>query len=102
MAKDAEFRLKDSGEILRDLAAHQGLAYRQYGEALEKFGSGKINAGELFKTAGDLYFKEAGRVSSGLFEAAVSIFQGVLGGVGLRTIEEDAARDTHNAAALKQ
>jgi hypothetical protein len=79
MAKEAESILKKGGDALREAAAHQGMAYRSYGEALEKFGKGEIDATDLFKTAGDLYFKEVGRVGASLFGAGTNLIGNVLG-----------------------
>ena len=44
-----------------------------------KFGSGEIDASELFKTAGDLYFKEVGQIGADLFEASTEVFSSALG-----------------------
>jgi len=97
MAQEAESLLSKGSDVLRELASHQGLAYRQYGEALVKFGSGEINASELFKTAGDLYFKEVGQIGAGLFEASTEVFSSALGTAGLRLTKESDTRK-HPAA----
>jgi hypothetical protein len=90
MAQETDSLLKKGGDVLREIASHQGAAYRQYGEALEKFGTGEMNAGELLKTAGDLYFREVGRIGAGLFEASTEAISRALGGTGLAPDEAKA------------
>lgn len=79
---------KSSDEVLREIAAHQGAAYRAYGDALERFGQGTLNTSGLLKEAGDLYFKEAGRVASGLFSAATEVYSSALGAIGARVLPD--------------
>jgi hypothetical protein len=86
MTTPAESARKNSGEVLREIAAHQGAAYRAYGEALERFGEGTLNTSGLLKEAGDLYFKEAGRVASGLFCAVTELYSSALGTIGARVL----------------
>jgi hypothetical protein len=86
MTTPTESARKSSGEVLREIATHQGAAYRAYGEALERFGHGSLNTSGLLKEAGDLYFREAGRVASGLFSAATEVYSSALGVIGARVL----------------
>jgi hypothetical protein len=52
----------EASRLLRDLAVHQGLAYCTYGEALQRFGKRDIGWTDLFRTSGDIYYREATRV----------------------------------------
>ena len=90
MAQEADSFLKKGGDVLRELASHQGAAYRQYGEALQKYGAGEIDAGKLVKAAGDLYFAEVGRVSSSLFSASSEVVNWALGKVGVEAFDQAA------------
>jgi hypothetical protein len=90
MAQEAESALGRSGQVLRELASHQGAAYRRYGEALEKFGAGELAATELFKTAGDLYLKEAERVAASAFQAGVDVFSFALGKAGVKPLDDES------------
>jgi hypothetical protein len=65
--------------VLREVATHQGGAYKEYGAALEKYGAGEIGAADLFKAAGDLYFREVGSLGANLFAAGTNLFSSVLG-----------------------
>ena len=80
MPKNGRNMLQDGRDMLREAAFHQGEAYRHYGEALEQYSAGEISAGDLFKTAGDLYFKEIGRLGAHLFEIETSMVTRILGG----------------------
>ena len=93
MAQEVDALQKKGGDILRELAIHQATAYRSYGEALEKFGSGKSSATELFKTAGDLYFREVGHIGAGLFAAASEMVSWALGKTIPGTKSGDLAED---------
>jgi len=91
MAQETNSSLKKGGDVLRELANHQGAAYRRYGEALQKFGAGETSASDLFKVAGDLYFQEAGRISAGLFAASSEVFTWALGRAGIDVTTDGAA-----------
>ena len=90
MAHEAELALGKSGQVLRELASYQGAAYRRYGEALEKFGAGELAASELFKTAGDLYFREAERVAASAFRVGVDVFSFALGKAGVKPLQDQS------------
>jgi hypothetical protein len=92
-----------AGHALRKLAADQGAAYRAYGQALERFGSGEINAGELFRFVGDLYFKEAGRAASGLFNAIAEGVSRGLSSAGVQVLDlaENRNGKAQDAAAIR-
>jgi hypothetical protein len=86
MADPTETVRSKGSEVLREIAAHQGAAYRAYGEALERFSTGSLNPSDLLKEAGDLYYREAGRVASGLFSAYTEVYAQVLDTVGARIL----------------
>jgi len=78
MSDPADTVRKKGEDVLRELAVHQGVAYRSYGEALARYGEGSLNTADLLKEAGDLYYKEAGRIASGLFSAYADLLAGGL------------------------
>jgi hypothetical protein len=86
MTDSAETVRKKSGEVFRELAAHQGAAYRSYGDALVRFGEGSLNTSDLLKEAGDLYYREAGRVASSLFSGFAELFAGGLDLAGAKIL----------------
>jgi hypothetical protein len=102
MAQEVDTLMKKGGDILRELAVHQGSAYRRYGEALEKFGSGESSATELFKTAGDLYFREAGHIGAGLFAAASEVVNWALGKAIPGTTSGDVPVDPQPAVKIRR
>ena len=66
--------LDQGGRVLRELARQQGLAYRTYGEALQRFGEQQIGWTELFKTSGDIYFKETAQAVWSLIRANANVY----------------------------
>jgi hypothetical protein len=86
MSNSTETARRKGSDVLREMAVHQAAAYRAYGEALERFGNGSLNSSDLFKEAGDLYYREAGRVASGLFSAYTEVYVQVLDSVGAKVL----------------
>jgi hypothetical protein len=84
--------LDEATRVVRELATNQGLAYASYGEALQRFGENRIGAAELFKAAGELYFKEAVQTAWSLVRADLNIYAGMLNLTPRRT--PDAAKAT--------
>ena len=78
--------LGEGTRVLREIAVQQGLAYRTYGEALERFGEAKIGWPELMKTSGDLYAKEAVRTIWSLIRADTNIFSWMLSLAGAKPV----------------
>jgi hypothetical protein len=76
--------------LVREFAAHQGEAYRAYGEALERFGNGELGVVDVVKTASDVYFNEVGRFASGLAEAGATISELLLNAAGARVLKPGA------------
>jgi hypothetical protein len=76
MSDPVETVRKKGGDLFRELATHQGIAYRSYGEALARYGEGSLKFPDLVKEAGDLYYREAGRIASSLFSAVAEVFAG--------------------------
>lgn len=103
MSNPAETARRKSSEVFREIAAHQGAAYRAYGEALERFGNGSLSSSDLFKEAGDLYYREAGRVASGLFSAYTDVYALALESVGARvlSVKGEAADHVSKPAETK-
>lgn len=98
MADPAETARKKSSEVFRELAVHQGEAYRSYGEALTRFGEGSLNTSDLLKTAGDIYYREAGRAASSLFSAFTELLAGGLDLAGVKVLSQAEAEDGAPAA----
>ena len=93
MADSADTLRKKSNEVLRELAVHQGAAYRSYGEALARYGDGDLTAAELLREAGDLYYKEAGRVASSLFSAYTGLITAGLDVAGVKISDKEESAD---------
>ena len=94
MTDSADTVRKKSGEVLRELALHQGAAYRSYGEALARYGDGSLTTAELLKEAGDLYYTEAGRVASSLFSAYTGLITAGLDVAGVKMSDKDGSADS--------
>jgi hypothetical protein len=101
MSDPADSVRKKSGEFLRELAAHQGVAYRSYSEALARYGEGSSNISDLMKEAGDLYYREAGRVASGLFAAFTEAFSSSLDRAKSEIAEDSKPVEPKTAAGDK-
>jgi hypothetical protein len=88
---DATTSLFDQGtKALRELALQQGLAYRTYGETLQRFGEQQIGWTELFKTSGDIYFREAAQAAWSLVRANVNAYASILSAAGAQPAKPDA------------
>ena len=61
--------LEEATRLVHELATQQGLAYRTYGDALQRFGDSQMAWSELFKTSGDIYLKESVRTVWSLIRA---------------------------------
>jgi hypothetical protein len=85
--------LLDQGtRVLRELALQQGLAYRSYGEVLQRFGDDQIGWTELFKTTGDIYFREAARAAWGLARANANAYAWMLSVAGAKPVHPEGDR----------
>jgi hypothetical protein len=84
-------------DLLRSTALSHADAYREYAEALERYGRGEINSGTLFKTAGDLYIREASGCGSQTIKVASEAYEWLLRKADPRTLPADdkgAMRET--------
>jgi hypothetical protein len=82
--------LDEGTRVLRELATQQGLAYRSYGEALQRFGEDQIDWKELFKASGDIYFKEVAKVAWSLIRANTNVYAWMLSAAGAKPVRPDA------------
>jgi hypothetical protein len=89
--------LDQGGRVLRELARQQGLAYRTYGEALQRFGEQQIGWTELFKTSGDIYFKETAQAVWSLIRANANVYAWMLSAAGTKPAGPEA-EPVHDAA----
>jgi hypothetical protein len=99
---EATHSLLDQGtRVLRELALQQGLAYRTYGEVLQRFGEQQIGWTELFKMSGDIYFREAAQAAWSLVRANANAYAWMLSAAGAKPASLDAgpARDVAPAVA---
>jgi hypothetical protein len=76
-------------DLLRSTALSHADAYREYAEALERYGRGEINSGTLFKTAGDLYIREASGCGSQTIKVASEAYEWLLRKADPRTLPAD-------------
>ena len=89
--------LDQGGRVLREIARQQGLAYRTYGEALQRFGEQQIGWTELFKASGDIYFKESAQAAWSLIRANANVYAWMLSAAGAKPVSPDAG-PAHDAA----
>jgi len=96
--------LDEGTRVLQELAAQQGLAYRTYGEALQRFGEDQIDWKELFKTSSDIYFREVAQVVWSIIRANTNVFAWMLSAAGAKPVrpEVDPPRDTAPAGRRAQ
>jgi hypothetical protein len=94
--------LDEGTRVLRELAVQQGLAYRAYGEALQRFGEDQIGWKELFKTSGDLYFKEAVHTAWSLIRANTNVYAWILSAAGAKPVRPEAEPGTDEPPAAKR
>jgi hypothetical protein len=79
MKRDAENPAATAERLMRTLARGMGAAWKEFAKALEEFGQGGMDAGGVVGVAGDLYFKEVGRVASIITGAATQMLGWGLG-----------------------
>jgi hypothetical protein len=83
--------------LMRTLAIGKGAAWKEFARALDQYGRGGIDAGGVVKIAGDLYFKEVGRVASIFAGAATEML-----GWGLGRARKEAARPPADPGANRR
>jgi hypothetical protein len=82
--------LDQATNVLRELALQQGRAYRTYGETLQRFGAKQIGWTDLFKTSGDIYFREAAQVAWSLMRANANACAWMLSAAGAKSASPEA------------
>jgi hypothetical protein len=87
--------LDEGARLLREFAVQQGVAYRTYGEALQRFGEQQMDWKELFKTSGDIYLREMVRSMWGLVQGNTHMLAWMLAAAGAKPLrpETDSGRD---------
>jgi len=101
MPEPTKSLLDEGTRVLRELAVQQGRAYRNYGEALQRFGEDRIGWAELFKTSGDIYSKEAVQVVWSLVRANANAYAwmfSVAGAKPVRPAAEPVQEPAHEEA----
>jgi hypothetical protein len=91
--------LDEGTRVLREIAIQQGLAYRTYGEALQRYGDAQIDWKELFKTSGDIYFKEVAQVVWSLVRANTNVYAWMLSAAGAKPIRPEGDPEHDDAPA---
>ena len=81
MGQEAENSAAAAERLMRTLASGKGAAWKEFAKALDQYGEGRIDAGGVVRIAGDLYFKEVGRVAS-IFAGAATEMLGWGSGKG--------------------
>jgi hypothetical protein len=100
---DATRSLIDQGsQVLRELAVQQGVAYRTYGEALQRFGEEQIGWSELVKTSGDIYFREAAQAVWSLVRANANIYAWMLSAAGAKVAQAESVPAHDEAPAARR
>jgi hypothetical protein len=94
--------LDEGTRVLRELAVQQGLAYRTYGEALQRFGEDQIGWKELFKTSGDLYVREVVRAAWSLIRANTNVYAWMLTTAGAKPVRPEAEPGTDEPPAARR
>jgi hypothetical protein len=94
--------LDEGARVLRELALQQGLAYRTYGEALQRYGEEQIDWKELFKTSGDIYFKEVAQVVWSLVRANTNVYAWMLAAAGAKPLHPEAEPAPDGVSAGKR
>ena len=89
MSGSTKSLLDEGTRVLRELAVQQGLAYRTYGEALQRYGEDQIDWKELFKTSGDIYFKEVAQVVWSLIRANTNAYAWMLSAAGAKPVRPE-------------
>jgi hypothetical protein len=94
--------LDEGTRVLRELALQQGLAYRTYGEALQRYGEEQIDWKELFKTSGDIYFKEVAQVVWSLVRANTNAYAWMLTAAGAKPLHSETKPAPDEVSAGKR
>jgi hypothetical protein len=102
MAGPTNSLLDEGTRVLRELAAQQGLAYRTYGETLQRYGEDQIDLKELFKTSGDIYVREVAQVVWSLLRANTNVYSWMLSAAGAKPVRPDADPGHDEAPAGKR
>ncbi len=87
MKQEAENPATPVERVMRTLASGKGAAWKEFAEALDQYGQGGLDAGGVARIAGDLYFKEVGRVAS-IFAGAATQMLGWGAGKGRQPREK--------------
>lgn len=88
--------IADVGQkLLRQAARHQVSAVREYGEALERYSSGKMGTGEFAKGALKLGWRETVGFYEGAFRAGADYYSWLFSLAGVRFTDPTK----HSAAA---
>jgi hypothetical protein len=90
MPGSAKSLLDEGTTLLRELACQHGLAYRTYGEALQRFGEDQIGWKELFKASGDIYFREVAQGIWSLIRANTNACAWMLAAAGAKPLHPTA------------
>jgi hypothetical protein len=99
MSGSTKSLLDEGTRVLRELAVQQGLAYRTYGEALQRYGEDQIDWKELFKTSGGIYFKEVAQVVWSLIRANTNAYAWMLSAAGAKPVRPEPDPPYDEAAA---
>lgn len=94
--------LDESTRVVRELAAHQGVAYCRYGEALQRFGENRIGWTDLLKTSGDIYFKEAAQTVWSLVRADLNVYAWMLSMAGAKILHPKTDQEETTVPASRQ
>lgn len=94
--------LDEGTRVLRELAAQQGLVYRTYGEALQRYGDDQIGWTELFKASGDIYVKEAVQTVWSLVRAYANVYAWTLSVAGAKPVRPETDPGHHEAPPRKR
>jgi hypothetical protein len=94
--------LDEGAKLLREFAVQQGVAYRTYGETLERFGERQIDWQELFKASGDIYLREVVRSMWGLVQANTHMFAWLLAAAGAKSLRPETAAASDEPATERR
>ncbi len=101
MTQEPEKLSRKAEHFARKLASHNAAAFREFGDALEQFGGGAIDASKVVKIAGDLYFREVARMASEMIGAFSEAWDWGLtrstGEAGVAGVGAPAAHETGRA-----
>src|SRR5947207_2565523 len=94
--------LDQGSRVLRELALQQGVAYRTYGEALQRFGEEQIGWAELVKASGDIYFREAAQAAWSLVRANANVYAWMLSAAGAKAVPPETAPAQDETPVVKR